>query len=140
MSDRALLMNDDVSLYLLAFPFLGYPTIKLFLIVKNLNMESEALRAATSSVSGTKSLPPPLLSKNVHAKYAIKSRVPPLLRKGSPLKATCSNSYFLHLTRTWDQVIIAYLENSKSLTHASSDRYVGKSDDSTAHSKRLYSG
>ena len=46
---------------------------------------------------------PPLLTKQVHSKYAIRDILPPIAKPVNPLKATCSTSYLLHLTRTWDQ-------------------------------------
>ena len=46
---------------------------------------------------------PPLVSKQVHSKYAIRDILPPISKSGNPLKATCSSSHLLHLTKTWDQ-------------------------------------
>ena len=45
----------------------------------------------------------PLVTKQVHSKYAIRDILPPIWKSGNPLKATCSANHLLHLTRTWDQ-------------------------------------
>ena len=45
----------------------------------------------------------PLVKKVVNSKYAIRDILPPIAKSGNPLKATCSGSHLLHLTRTWDK-------------------------------------
>lgn len=67
---------------------------------------------------------PPLVSKQVHSKYAIRDILPPISKSGNPLKATCSASHLLHLTRTWDQgnriirerILTEFIKNNKFKT------------------------
>jgi hypothetical protein len=58
---------------------------------------------AIKSMADTADNLPPLVSKQVHSKYAIRDILPPISKSGNPLKATCSSSHLLYLTRTWDQ-------------------------------------
>ena len=44
------------------------------------------------------------ITNNIHSKYKVKEEFPVMMKKGNPLKGSCSNSYYLHLSKTWDSV------------------------------------
>jgi hypothetical protein len=46
---------------------------------------------------------PPVIPKNVEQSYHVQGSIAPL-RKDKPIVPTCSNTHFLKLTRTWDNV------------------------------------
>ena len=47
----------------------------------------------------------PIRSQQVHQKYVIQDKLTPRSSaNGKPLRPSCASTYFLHLTKTWDQV------------------------------------